>query len=104
MVPSNELPVGATADVLRGRLALRLNQIDQAEEHFRTGFEWAARPDVRFVVDQGRCLQGLADVAERRGDHELAMEHLDAAGELFAKYGAKLYLDQVLAKKQFLKA
>ncbi len=32
------------------------------------------------------------------------MQHLDAAGELFAEYGAKLYLDQVLAKKQFLKA
>ena len=26
------------------------------------------------------------------------------AGELFSHYGAKLYLDQVLAKKQILKA
>lgn len=51
-----------------------------------------------------RCHQGLADVAERRGDHAAAMEHLDAAGDLFSRYGAKLYLDQVLAKKQFLKA
>ena len=46
----------------------------------------------------------LADVAERRGDIEAAREHLDAAGALFAQHGAKLYLDQVLAKKQFLKA
>ena len=28
------------------------------------------------------------------------MEHLDRAAELFSRYGAKLYLDQVLAKKQ----
>jgi hypothetical protein len=32
------------------------------------------------------------------------MQHLDAAGELFAKHGAKLYLNQVLAKKEILKA
>ncbi len=90
--------------MLRGRLALRLDLIDEAEQHFRTGLEWASRPDVRFVIDQGRCHQGLAEVAERRGDLEAAREHLDAAGALFAQHGAKLYLDQVLAKKQFLKA
>jgi hypothetical protein len=91
-------------DALRGWLALRFDQLDEAEQHFNTGLEWASRPDVRFGVDAGRCHQGLADVAERRGDHALATEHLDAAGELFAKHGAKLYLDQVLAKKQILKA
>ncbi len=32
------------------------------------------------------------------------MEYLDRAGELFGRYGAKLYLDQVLAKKQILRA
>ena len=32
------------------------------------------------------------------------MEHLDRAGELFSQHGAKLYLDQVLAKKEILKA
>ena len=37
-------------------------------------------------------------------DHALAMEHLDTAGELFAGRGAKLYLDQVIAKKQIFKA
>jgi hypothetical protein len=29
-------------------------------------------------------------------------EHPDAAGELFAQHGARLYLDQVLAKKEIL--
>lgn len=91
-------------DALRGWLALRFDAVDEAEQHFTTGLEWASRPDVRFGVDAGRCHQGLADVAERRGDLEAAREHLDAAGALFAQHGAKLYLDQVLAKKQFLKA
>ena len=92
-------------DVLRGALALRFGDLDAAEQHFCTGLEWASMPDVRFVVDQGRCLQGRAEVAERRGDLEAARTHLDAAGALFAAHGgARLYLDQVLAKKQILKA
>ena len=98
---------GATnPDYLCGRLALSLGlPLDEAEQHFRTGLEWASRPDVRFIVDQGRCHQGLAEVAERRGDIEAARAHLDAAGELFAQHGgARLYLDQVLAKKQVLRA
>ena len=32
------------------------------------------------------------------------MEHLDAAATKFSEYGARLHLDQVLAKKQILKA
>ena len=32
------------------------------------------------------------------------MQHLDAAGELFSQHGAKLYLDQVLAGSEILKA
>ena len=106
-------------DVLRGALALRFGDLAAAEQHFRTGLDWASKPDVRFVVDQGRCLQGLAEVAERhalrpaaeggaqreRDFRAIALEHLDAAGALFAAHGgARLYLDQVLAKKQFLRA
>ena len=80
---------GATnPDYLCGRLALSLGlPLDEAEQHFRTGLEWASRPDVRFVVDEGRCHQGLAEVAERRGDIEAARTHLDAAGALFAQHG-----------------
>ena len=92
------------ADVARGALALHFGDIDAAERHYRDGLEWARRPDVRFGLVEGRCLQGRADVAEARGDHALALEHLDGAAAKFAEYGAKLYLDQVLAKKEFLKA
>ena len=43
-------------------------------------------------------------VAERRGDHAAALEHLELAGALFARYGVKYHLDQVLAEKEVLKA
>jgi hypothetical protein len=32
------------------------------------------------------------------------MRQFDEAGALFSRHGAKLYLDQVIAKKQILKA
>jgi hypothetical protein len=56
------------------------------------------------VVEVGRNVQRLAGAAERRGDRALAAQHFDVAGEFLAQYGAKGYLDQALAKKQFLKA
>lgn len=40
---------------------------------------------------------------EGRDDHALAPEHLDRAGELFSEYGARLYLDRVVARKEILK-
>ena len=93
---------GESLDVARGEAALALDLVDEAEHHFRTGLEWCERE--RCPVEVGRNLQGLAEVAERRGERERAMEHLDRAGELFSRHGAKLYLDQVLAKKEILKA
>ena len=102
--PVEELRVlgWSSADAVRGGLALRLDLVDEAEQHFRTGLEWCERE--RCPVEAGRCLEGLAEVAERRGEHAEAMEYLDRAGELFSRHGAKLYLDQVLAKKEILKA
>ena len=44
-------------------------------------------------------MQGLAEVAIRRSQFDVSMSHLDAAQALFAQYGAKLYLDRVIAKK-----
>jgi tetratricopeptide (TPR) repeat protein len=94
-------PTGS-ADRIRGALALRLGLVDEAEAHYRTGLEWSERE--RCVLETGRTLQGLAEVAERRGDHATAMEHLDRAPAIFSNCGAKLFLDQVLAKKEILKA
>lgn len=51
-----------------------------------------------------RCLHGLAEVAERRGDLAVAMMLLDRAAALFQQHGAVLYVRQVLAKKDILKA
>ncbi|MEE8421253.1 MAG: hypothetical protein V3S31_00585, partial [Dehalococcoidia bacterium] len=84
-------------DVLRGQLALRLDLTDKAEQHFSEGLGWCERE--RCPIDAGRCHQGLAEVASRRGNSAEAMEHLDAASKVFEQYGAKLYLDQVIAKK-----
>ena len=89
-------------DTLRGELALRVDEVDRAEHWFTHGVEFGERWELALEV--GCCLQGLGDVAERRSDHALAMQHLDAAGDIFSKHGVKLYLDQVLAKKEILKA
>ena len=92
-----------SVDVIRGHLALRLDRpLEEAESHFQSGLEWSEGN--KYLVEAGRCLQGLAEVAERSGDLEAARAHLDAAGEHFAAWGAKRYLDQVLAKKEILKA
>jgi tetratricopeptide (TPR) repeat protein len=93
-------PRGISA--VRGTLALRLDLVDEAAAHFEAGEVLATRGGL--LLQRGACLEGLAEVAERRGDHALAMERLDTAGELFAGAGAKIYLDQVLAKKEILRA
>ncbi|MEZ4501029.1 MAG: protein kinase [Dehalococcoidia bacterium] len=86
----------------RGQIALRLDDVVRAEGLLREALTMSDSED--WPLEAGRCHQGLAEVAERRGDHALAMQHLDAAGELFSRHGARLYLDQVLAKKEILKA
>ncbi len=50
-------------------------------------------------IEAGRCLQGLAEVAERRGERAEALRLLDRAAALFQQHGAKLYVDRVIAKK-----
>jgi tetratricopeptide (TPR) repeat protein len=87
--------VYAGYDLARGR-------VDDAERRYREALAWSERE--RCPVEAGLCHQGLAEIAERRGDHIAALEHLDAAGSLFAEHGHTYYLDQILAKKEILKA
>jgi hypothetical protein len=89
-------------DHLRGDLALRLGLEEEADQHYRTGLAWAEQEHV--PVEQGRCLQGLAQIAELRGDHTAALQFLDQAATIFQQHGLGLYLQQVLAKKDLLKA
>ncbi len=89
-------------DRFRGALALRLGLTEEAERHFRTGLAWAEREGA--VIEEGRNLQGLAEIAERRGDHPEAARLLDRAAAIFQRHGIQLYLRQVLAKKEILKA
>jgi eukaryotic-like serine/threonine-protein kinase len=80
-----------------GAIALHLGEIDAAEERFREGLAWCERE--RCPIEAGRCLQGLAEVSERRGERAEALQLLDRAAALFQQHGAKLYLDRVITKK-----
>jgi len=90
-----EGPIGL--DHLRGDLALKLEKPDEAARWYETGLAWATRE--RVPVEAGRCLQGLAALAELRGDVSGALAQLDRAAELFRDCGARLYLDPVIAAK-----
>lgn len=84
-------------DRVRGALALRLGREDEAESHFRQGLAWCGRE--RCPIEAGRCLQGLAEVAARRGNHETALDFLNQAALSFSGYEAQLFLGQVVAAK-----
>jgi hypothetical protein len=88
------------SDVVKGYLALALHRTGEAEQHFQAGLEWCERN--RCPIEGGRCHLGLAEVAAARGDRVTAAEELDAAGELFAPHGARLFLEQVRATRQRL--
>ncbi|MEZ4552299.1 MAG: protein kinase [Dehalococcoidia bacterium] len=94
--------VYGSLDRQRATLALSLDRMEEAETWFKQSLDWSR--EVGFVLDEGQCLLGLAEVAERRGDHDRALELLDRAGELFARIEAKYFLDKVIARKEVLKA
>ena len=78
-------------------LSLHLGQTAEAERRFQAALDWAERE--RCPIEAGRCLQGLAEVAERRGNLAEALRYLDRASVLFQQHGAKLYLNQAIGKK-----
>ena len=93
---------GRGLDHVRGALALRLDRLDEAEQHYRTGLEWTERE--RCPVEQGRCLEGLAEVASRRGQNAEAEQFFDRAAALFEQHGAVFYLRRLQARRADLTA
>jgi hypothetical protein len=94
--------LAASADAYRGFLALRLDLTDEADQHFAAAVEWCTREGC--PIELGRAHQGLAEVADLRGDADTAHAHLDTAGELFSRHDAHLYLERVISRKEILKA
>jgi DNA-binding CsgD family transcriptional regulator len=84
----------------RGRLAIRLGLLEEAESDFREGAAWCER--VGFPVLRGACLWGLADVAAARSDRAAALDLLGEAIQLFETHGHQLYLRRALARRQEL--
>ena len=83
-------------------MALWLGLVDEAARHYETGLAWAERE--RCPVEAGRCLQGLAEVAVRRGQYDTARGHLDRAAALFEQHGALCDLRQVQQARAVLPA
>jgi class 3 adenylate cyclase/tetratricopeptide (TPR) repeat protein len=90
-------PTGRSGGRVRAGLKLHLGMVDEAEGLYHEILAWCERE--RCPIEAGRCEQGLAEVAERRGDTAGAMKLLDAAGERFRAHGATFYLDQVISRK-----
>lgn len=80
-----------------GDLAIRLGSPDAAEQQYNLALTWSEREGL--PIETGRCVQGLAEVADQRGDRAEALRLLDRAAALFQQHGAKLYLDRVIARK-----
>ncbi|MHB8573801.1 MAG: AAA family ATPase [Dehalococcoidia bacterium] len=95
-----ELFTGRSFDQFTGMLALRLGEIDAAEQHFRTGLAWCERE--RCPIEQARCLEGLAEVAARRGEATAAMACFTRAAALFEAHGAVFYLTRLRARQEAL--
>ena len=88
---------GVGIDACRAHLAMELGLCDEAEQAFRDGVGWAEREGAPVAL--GRNLQGLAAVAEDRGDVAAALGYLDRAAAEYLPRGIKLYLDQVVEAK-----
>jgi tetratricopeptide (TPR) repeat protein len=84
-----------------GLIRLWNGHLDAAETTLRAGLAWCERE--RCPVEAGRCLLGLAEVAERRGQCEQALADLDRAAALFGQHGAKLYLEQAQTRRTRLR-
>ncbi|MBE0610231.1 MAG: AAA family ATPase [Dehalococcoidia bacterium] len=88
------------ADAIAGALGLRLGRVDAAAARFQTGLDWATRN--RLPIEEGRNMEGLAEVAHARGSTPGALELLDRAASIYRQFGARLYLDRVIKRAHTL--
>ena len=84
---------GRCTGYTRGALALRLGRVDEAQSRFNEGLTLAERE--RCPIDAARCLEGMARIADRRGENDARAGYLARAAELYAQHGARLYLDRM---------
>ena len=89
-------------DRTRGTWWLSLGELDTAARFAEAGLSWTEAE--RCPIENGRCHYLLSEIHQANGDSGGAAAHLDAAGDLFSRHGARLHLDQVLEQKDLLKA
>ena len=103
MAPIRFAPWSARGiDAIRGALALHLGDVDAAAQHFQIGLTWSEGEGLS--VEQGRCLEGLAQVALRRGQQRDALSLLERAVALFEQPGAHLHSRDAQAMAERLRA
>ncbi len=90
-------PNDVSIDHVRGDLALRFGEIGQAEHWYRVGLAWSESEGA--VIESGRCMQGLAEIASRRGKDAEAVRYLDRAITAYEEFGIGLYLQHAVARK-----
>ena len=90
-------PSGGSPLLADGRAALVLGEVTYARERVEQALAWASSEGARLI--EARCHQLLADVLAAEGDEAAALRELDVAANAFKQMGARLYLDQVIARK-----
>jgi tetratricopeptide (TPR) repeat protein len=93
---------GGSEDRLVGQLELWLGNLDEARMRAERAREYCI--EQRAVVEEARCEQLLAEIELAEGNREAALPLLDNAATIYDRFGLRLYLDQVIATKDILKA
>ncbi len=77
--------------------ALALGDIEDADRRYRRALLWCQEHGA--ALEEGRCWQGLADVADRRGDLDRALDCIDHAVQIFTRLRTPYFLDCAIAAK-----
>jgi hypothetical protein len=91
-----------SADRVVSQLHLKLGEHGAARALADRALAWCI--EQRAIVEQARCEQLLADIELAEGNREAALPLLDSAAAIYDRFGLGLYLQQVIEKKEILKA